>query len=76
VISAKGLASAVIVGIGCEHLAALGGSLKSIALAKAGIIKENRPVLLSFFPSYYATFNVTLLGHFFSRQTQIDLQNL
>lgn len=48
VISAKGLASAVIVGIGCEHLAALGGSLESIALAKAGIIKENRPVLLSF----------------------------
>ena len=43
-ISAEGLGVAVIVGIGCEHLAALGGTLESIALAKAGIIKENRPV--------------------------------
>ena len=43
-ISAEGLAVAVIVGIGCEHLAALGGTLESIALAKAGIIKEKRPV--------------------------------
>jgi len=44
VISAKGLAAAVIVGIGTEHLAALGGSLESIALAKSGIIKDGRPV--------------------------------
>ncbi|KAG0614845.1 hypothetical protein M758_6G208300, partial [Ceratodon purpureus] len=46
VISAEGLGVAVIVGIGCEHLAALGGTLESIALAKAGIIKENRPVIV------------------------------
>lgn len=42
VISAEELAVAVIVGIGYEHLAALGGTLESIALAKSGIIKENR----------------------------------
>jgi hypothetical protein len=47
VISAEGLGVAVIVGIGCEHLAALGGTLESIALAKAGIIKDNRPVHFS-----------------------------
>ncbi|CAK9275710.1 unnamed protein product [Sphagnum jensenii] len=46
VISAKGLAAAVIVGIGTEHLAALGGSLESIALAKSGIIKDGRPVVV------------------------------
>lgn len=46
VISAEGLGVAVIVGIGCEHLAALGGTLESIALAKAGIIKDNRPVIV------------------------------
>lgn len=43
-ISAEELAVAVIVGIGYEHLAALGGTLESIALAKSGIIKENRQV--------------------------------
>lgn len=46
VISAEELAVAVIVGIGYEHLAALGGTLESIALAKSGIIKENRQVIV------------------------------
>ncbi|MCO5586968.1 hypothetical protein L7F22_040913 [Adiantum nelumboides] len=46
VISAAGLAAAVITNIGKEHLVALGGSLESIALAKSGIIKQGRPVVL------------------------------
>lgn len=46
VISPAGLAVAVITNIGKEHLAALGGSLESIALAKSGIIKQGRPVVL------------------------------
>ena len=43
-ISPCGLAIAVLTNIGKEHLAALGGSLESITLAKSGIIKEGRPV--------------------------------
>ncbi|CAK9176968.1 unnamed protein product [Ilex paraguariensis] len=46
VISSSGLAAAVITTIGEEHLAALGGSLESIAMAKAGIIKHGRPLVL------------------------------
>ncbi|KAL2607665.1 hypothetical protein R1flu_026238 [Riccia fluitans] len=46
VIPASSLLAAVIVGVGKEHLEALGGSLESIAHAKAGIIKEGRPVIL------------------------------
>ncbi|KAM7273606.1 hypothetical protein ACFE04_028270 [Oxalis oulophora] len=46
VISSSGLAASIITTIGEEHLAALGGSLESIALAKAGIIKQGRPVVL------------------------------
>lgn len=38
------LLAAVITTIGKEHLAALGGSLESIAVAKSGIIKRGRPV--------------------------------
>lgn len=38
------LAASVITSIGEEHLAALGGSLESIAVAKSGIIKHGRPV--------------------------------
>lgn len=38
------LAASVITTIGEEHLAALGGSLESIAVAKSGIIKYGRPV--------------------------------
>ncbi|KAM3271568.1 hypothetical protein ACQJBY_042017 [Aegilops geniculata] len=40
------LAAAVITTVGKEHLAALGGSLQSIAVAKSGIIKERRPVVI------------------------------
>ncbi|VAI26737.1 unnamed protein product [Triticum turgidum subsp. durum] len=40
------LAAAVITTVGKEHLAALGGSLQSIAVAKSGIIKEGRPVVI------------------------------
>ncbi|KAG6551700.1 hypothetical protein Mapa_006789 [Marchantia paleacea] len=46
VIPATSLLASVIVGVGREHLEALGGSLESIAHAKAGIIKEGRPVIL------------------------------
>ncbi|KAL3690485.1 hypothetical protein R1sor_016794 [Riccia sorocarpa] len=46
VIPASSLLAAVIVGVGKEHMEALGGSLESIAHAKAGIIKEGRPVIL------------------------------
>ncbi|KAI5394289.1 hypothetical protein KIW84_061107 [Lathyrus oleraceus] len=44
IISSSGLAAAVITTVGEEHLAALGGSLETIAMAKAGIIKQARPV--------------------------------
>ncbi|GAB2293975.1 hypothetical protein Dimus_028189 [Dionaea muscipula] len=43
VICSSGLAASVITTIGEEHLAALGGSLESIAIAKCGIIKHGRP---------------------------------
>ncbi|KAJ4950826.1 hypothetical protein NE237_027658 [Protea cynaroides] len=46
VFSSLGLAASVITTIGEEHLAALGGSLKSIAMAKSGIIKHGRPLVL------------------------------
>ncbi|XP_021840202.1 dihydrofolate synthetase isoform X2 [Spinacia oleracea] len=46
IISSSELAAAVITTIGKEHLAALGGSLESIALAKSGIIKHGCPVIL------------------------------
>lgn len=44
VIESSDLAASVITTIGEEHMAALGGSLESIAEAKSGIIKHNRPV--------------------------------
>lgn len=44
IISSLDLAVSVITTIGEEHLAALGGSLESIAIAKSGIIKQGRPV--------------------------------
>ncbi|CAL5405247.1 unnamed protein product [Camellia sinensis] len=44
IISSSGLAVSVITTVGAEHLAALGGSLESIAIAKSGIIKHGRPV--------------------------------
>lgn len=46
IISSSELAASVITTVGEEHLAALGGSLESIATAKSGIIKQNRPVVL------------------------------
>ncbi|PIA49088.1 hypothetical protein AQUCO_01300145v1 [Aquilegia coerulea] len=46
IISSSGLAASVITTIGEEHLDALGGSLESIAMAKSGIIKHGRPVVL------------------------------
>ncbi|KAL7183656.1 hypothetical protein ACSBR2_025943 [Camellia fascicularis] len=46
IISSSGLAVSVITTVGAEHLAALGGSLESIAIAKSGIIKHGRPVVL------------------------------
>ncbi|CAN1180719.1 Dihydrofolate synthetase [Linum perenne] len=44
ILSSSDLAASVITTIGEEHLAALGGSIESIAMAKAGIIKQGRPV--------------------------------
>ncbi|GFY81860.1 folylpolyglutamate synthetase family protein [Actinidia rufa] len=44
IISSSGLAASVITTVGAEHLAALGGSLESVAIAKSGIIKHGRPV--------------------------------
>ncbi|XP_042379239.1 dihydrofolate synthetase-like [Zingiber officinale] len=46
VVCSTELATAVITSIGEEHLAALGGSLQSIALAKSGIIKSGCPVVI------------------------------
>ncbi|XP_076916264.1 dihydrofolate synthetase-like [Bidens hawaiensis] len=46
IISSSDLAASVITTIGEEHLAALGGSLESIAVAKSGIIKHGCPVIL------------------------------
>lgn len=46
IISSSGLAASVITTIGEEHLAALGGSLESIAMAKSGIIKSGCPLVL------------------------------
>lgn len=44
VITSSDLAVSIITNVGAEHLAALGGSLESIAAAKSGIIKEHCPV--------------------------------
>ncbi|XP_021277917.1 dihydrofolate synthetase [Herrania umbratica] len=46
IISSSELAASIITTIGEEHLAALGGSLESIAMAKAGIIKHGCPLIL------------------------------
>ncbi|ESQ46800.1 hypothetical protein EUTSA_v10027718mg [Eutrema salsugineum] len=46
VIESSNLAASVITTIGEEHMAALGGSLETIAEAKSGIIKHGRPVVL------------------------------
>ncbi|PWZ44403.1 hypothetical protein Zm00014a_018362 [Zea mays] len=46
VIRSTELAASVITTVGREHLVALGGSLQSIAIAKSGIIKQGRPVVI------------------------------
>ncbi|KAF3432873.1 hypothetical protein FNV43_RR23975 [Rhamnella rubrinervis] len=46
VMLSSGLAISVITTISEEHMAALGGSLESIAMAKSGIIKHGCPVVL------------------------------
>lgn len=46
VFGAPQLKAAVLTAVGLEHQAALGGSLKSIATAKAGIMKAGRPLVL------------------------------
>ncbi|GFP91324.1 folylpolyglutamate synthase [Phtheirospermum japonicum] len=46
VLTDSDLALSIITNIGAEHLAALGGSLESVAVAKSGIIKERRPLVL------------------------------
>ncbi|CAL5083954.1 unnamed protein product [Urochloa decumbens] len=46
VIQSTELAASVITTVGKEHLDALGGSLQSIAIAKSGIIKQGRPVVI------------------------------
>lgn len=46
ILTSSELAAAIITTIGREHLAALGGSLESIAMAKSGIIKHGCPVIL------------------------------
>ncbi|KAI9161448.1 hypothetical protein LWI28_017580 [Acer negundo] len=46
IICSSGLITSIITTIGEEHMAALGGSLESIAVAKSGIIKHGRPLIL------------------------------
>ncbi|KAG8053274.1 hypothetical protein GUJ93_ZPchr0001g33073 [Zizania palustris] len=46
IIQSTELAASVITTVGKEHLAALGGSLQSIAVAKSGIIKQGRPAII------------------------------
>ncbi|XP_010539028.1 PREDICTED: dihydrofolate synthetase [Tarenaya hassleriana] len=46
IIESSDLSASVITTIGEEHMAALGGSLESITVAKSGIIKHGRPVIL------------------------------
>lgn len=48
------LQAAVITTLGMEHVAALGGSIQTIAAAKAGIMKPGRPLVLAAQPSQEA----------------------
>lgn len=63
ILSSSELAASVITTIGEEHLAALGGSLESIAMAKSGIIKPGRPVRW-FSTQLVLNINWTLNGHY------------
>ena len=47
VIEAENLELAILTSIGLEHVEALGGSISTIAAAKAGIIKQGRPVIVA-----------------------------
>ncbi|CAD7700696.1 unnamed protein product [Ostreobium quekettii] len=47
VIEANGLVAAVLTPIDSEHLQALGGTIESVAGAKAGIMKAGRPAVLA-----------------------------
>ena len=47
VLPAEGLRAAVLTAVGTDHAAALGGEIEHIAAAKAGIMKEGRPVVLA-----------------------------
>ncbi|KAL6768551.1 FPG1 [Auxenochlorella protothecoides x Auxenochlorella symbiontica] len=42
-----GLALSVVTPIGSDHLDALGGSVRSVAAAKAGVLKAGRPLVLA-----------------------------
>jgi len=46
ILPAEMVAAAVISAVGHDHAGALGGSIETIAAAKAGIMKQNRPVVL------------------------------
>ncbi|EFJ52076.1 hypothetical protein VOLCADRAFT_116089 [Volvox carteri f. nagariensis] len=46
VVPGANLQAAVITALGMEHVEALGGSLRSIAAAKAGILRPGRPLVL------------------------------
>ena len=60
VFSPQSLAAAVITAVGVDHAAALGGAIEQIAAAKAGIMKQGRPVVLARQPE--ATTQQVLLG--------------
>lgn len=47
VIPPEQLQAAVITAVGDDHREALGGSMQSIAAAKAGIIKTGRPTIIA-----------------------------
>jgi folylpolyglutamate synthase/dihydropteroate synthase len=51
VFPAASVAASVITVLGDDHLDALGGTLASVAAAKAGVVKPRRPVFLSDQPS-------------------------
>jgi len=46
VLPPSSLAAAVVTAVGHDHAAALGGSIESIAAAKAGILQPGRPAVL------------------------------
>ncbi len=80
VLPSETVAAAVISAIGNDHSAALGGSLETIAAAKAGIMKRNRPVVVARQPETVAgqvlvqharEENLMDLLHFAEKEVQI-----